>query len=398
MGMRRLTCIVLALGLLATAPATSALAQRDVKAELAKTQAAQRETAAKAKKLASEVKDIKGKLVKATSRLRKVEDNLQTSDRKLENLQSERKDVLERLYRDENSLQSVLGAARRYDRTPTALLMVRRAPIDAARTSHLMKSILPTLEEQSRDARADLAELSRLEDALTEEKKKNEKELSDYNAEQAKLDVLLKDRQKIYTQTEESRKTQEREVARLAQEAKTLEELVAKIRQKPKLSQEDDEDEVGTSVAPGAALTATALPDKKSRYALPSHLPQPVSGSVRTGFGEKDDLGAIAKGVTFSTRANATVITPMAGTVRFAGPFQKYRRILIIEHRGGYHTLIAGLGKIDTVVGAKLSAGEPIGSSESASPALVYFELRKNGKPINPQKLATAQHTSKEKT
>ena len=398
MGMRRLTCMVLALGLLATAPATSALAQRDVKAELAKTQAAQRETAAKAKKLASEVKDIKGKLVKATSRLRKVEDSLQTSDRKLEKLQSERKDVLERLYRDENSLQSVLGAARRYDRTPTALLMVRRAPIDAARTSHLMKSILPTLEEQSRDARADLAELSRLEEALTEEKQKNEKELSDYNEEQAKLDVLLKDRQKIYTQTEESRKAQEREVARLAQEAKSIEELVAKIRQKPKLQQDDEDDEVAGNVAPGAALTAGVLPDKKSRYALPSHLPQPVSGSVRTGFGEKDDLGAIAKGVTFSTRGNATVITPLAGTVRFAGPFQKYRRILIIEHRGGYHTLIAGLGKIDTVVGAKLSAGEPIGSSESASPALVYFELRKNGKPINPQKLATAQHTNKEKT
>ena len=398
MGMRRLTCVVLALGLLVTAPATSALAQRDVKAELAKTQAAQRETAAKSKKLAAEVKDIKGKLVKASGRLRKVEDNLQASDRKLDNLQSERKAVLERLYRDENSLQSVLGAARRYDRTPTALLMVRRAPIDAARTSHLMKSLLPTLEEQSRDARTDLAELSRLEGALTNEKQKNEKELSDYNKEQSKLDVLLKDREKIYTQTEESRKTQEREVARLAQEAKTLEELVAKIRQKPKLQQEDDEEEVASSVAPGSALTAGALPDKKSRYALPSHITQPVSGNVRTGFGEKDDLGAIAKGVTFSTRASATVIAPMAGTVRFAGPFQKYRRILIIEHRGGYHTLIAGLGKIDTVVGAKLSAGEPIGSSEGASPALIYYELRKNGKPINPQKLADVQPRNKEKT
>lgn len=396
--MRRLTCIALALTVLATAPATSALAQRDVKAELAKTQAEQRETAAKAKKIAAEVKDIKGKLVKATSRLRKVEDNLEASDRKLDNLQAERKQVLGRLYRDENSLQSVLGAARRYDRTPTALLMVRRAPIDAARTSHLMKSLLPSLEEQSRSARADLAELSRLEEDLTSEKKKNEKELSDYNDEQAKLDVLLKDRQKIYTQTEESRKAQEREVARLAQEAKTIEELVAKIRQKPKLQQEDDEEDVASSVTPGSALTAGVLPDKKSRYALPSHLQQPVSGAVRTGFGEKDDLGAIAKGVTFSTRPNATVITPLGGTVRFAGPFQKYRRILIIEHRGGYHTLIAGLGRIDTVVGAKLSAGEPIGSSESATPALIYFELRQNGKPINPQKLATAQHRNKEKT
>lgn len=397
MGMRRLTCIALALGLLVGTPATSALAQRDVKAELAKTQAAQRETAAKAQKLASEVKNIKSKLIKASSQLRTAEDSLQESDRKLSNLQEKRKAVMQRLYRDENSLQSVLGAARRYDRTPTALLMIRRPPLDAARTSHLMKSLLPSLEEQSLDARSDLAELSELESALTDEKAKNQKELSNYNKEQEKLDVLLKDRQKIYSETEQSRKAQEREVARLAQEAKNLEDLVAKIRQKPKLQQDDDGDDVDTSIAPGAALTAGILPDKKSRYALPSHIPQPVSGTVRTGFGEKDDLGAVSKGVTFSTRGSSTVIAPLGGTVRFAGPFQKYRRILIIEHRGGYHTLIAGLGRIDTVVGAKLSAGEPIGVSESASPALVYFELRQNGKPINPQKLASAQPRNKEK-
>ena len=390
MGLRRLTLIALMCGLLACLPADGALAQRDVKAELAKTQAAQRETAAKAKKLAAEVFDIKKKLIGATGRLRKVEDSLAASDRELATLHAERKKVLERLYRDEDSLHSVLGAARRYDRTPTTLLIMRPAPIDAALTSLLMKSLLPNLEAQSRNARHDLAELSRLEKSLTREKEKNEKELSDYNKEQAKLDVLLKDRQKIYTQTEESRKTQEREVARLATEARNLEELVAKIRQKPKLSPSDDSDDSDTTslaMAPGAALTAGALPDKKSRYALPAHIPQPVSGSVRTGFGEKDDLGALAKGVTFSTRAGATVVTPMAGTVRFAGPFQKYRRILIIEHRGGYHTLIAGLGRIDTVVGARLSAGEPVGNSENATPALVYFELRHNGKPINPQKL-----------
>lgn len=392
MDFRRTAWLGLTLAALATVPAQAAT-PRDVKAELAATQKAQKETAAKAKKLAAEVDGIKGKLVKATGQLRKVEGSLALSDRKLADLNTERQQVLKRLYRDESSLQDLLGAARRYERTPTTLLLMQQEPLTAARTSHLMKSLLPTLQDQSREARADLSELSRLETALTDEKDKNKKELLDYNKQQEKLDKLLKDRQTIYKKTEASRKAQEREVARLAQEAKNLEELVAKIRQKPTLR---DDDDAGT-VASGSQLAAGKLEPKASRYTLPAHVPQPVSGTVRTGFGEKDDLGAIAKGVTFTTRPGSTVITPLGGKVRFAGPFQKYRRILIIEHRGGYHSLIAGLGRIDTVVGAKLAAGEPVGTSETGTDhSLIYFELRQQGRPINPQKLTSAQANRKQ--
>lgn len=395
MNFHRAAWLGLTLAALATVPAAhAASAPRDVKAELAATQKAQKETAAKAKKLAAEVDGIKGKLVKAGGQLRQAEGDLALSDKKLADLNEERRQTLKRLYRDESSLQDLLGAARRYERTPTTLMLMQQPPLTAARTSHLMKSLLPALQDQSREARADLSELSRLENALTTEKEQNQKELSVFNKKQEELDKLLKDRQAIYKKTEESRKSQEREVARLAQEAKNLEELVAKIRQKPRL---DDEDDDAGTVDSANRLAAGKLEPKSSRYTLPSHVPQPVNGTIRTGFGEKDDLGAIAKGVTFTTRPGATVTTPLAGKVRFAGPFQKYRRILIIEHRGGYHSLIAGLGRIDTVVGAKLAAGEPVGVSETGSDnALVYFELRQQGRPINPQKLTSAQANRKQ--
>jgi septal ring factor EnvC (AmiA/AmiB activator) len=76
---------------------------------------------------------------------------------------------------------------------------------------------------------------------------------------------------------------------------------------------------------------------------------------------------------------------------------------LIIEHRGGYHTVLAGLGRLDAVVGQWLLAGEPVGimgtSGEAAAdlgqsatgsvtsgqdhPKL-YVELRHNGQPVDP--------------
>ena len=72
--------------------------------------------------------------------------------------------------------------------------------------------------------------------------------------------------------------------------------------------------------------------------------------------------------------------------VVYAVPFRRYGQILIIEHGGRYHTLLAGLDRIHAVVGQWLLAGEPVGvlgSPQSGHPEL-YFELRRAGQPNNP--------------
>ena len=80
------------------------------------------------------------------------------------------------------------------------------------------------------------------------------------------------------------------------------------------------------------------------------------------------------------------VVAPMGGVIRFAGFFKNHGKIIIIEHEKGYHSLIAGLGKIDTIVGQTVDAGAPIGTMpglKNKRPRL-YYELRYKGKPVNP--------------
>jgi len=82
----------------------------------------------------------------------------------------------------------------------------------------------------------------------------------------------------------------------------------------------------------------------------------------------------------------------MGGIVRFAGYFKNYGNMLIIEHKNGYHSLIAGLEKIDTVVDQSVSAGEPLGNlyrTDNGKPPTLYFELRHKGKAINPARKFT---------
>jgi len=63
-----------------------------------------------------------------------------------------------------------------------------------------------------------------------------------------------------------------------------------------------------------------------------------------------------------------------------------FGRIVIIEHPGGWATLITGLARIDKAVGDTLLQSAPIGLAESARPT-VTVELRKDGMPVNPLSL-----------
>ncbi len=111
----------------------------------------------------------------------------------------------------------------------------------------------------------------------------------------------------------------------------------------------------------------------------------PAQGRVVIGFGERDGSSE-TRGISIQTGPGAQVIAPYDGQVVFAGPFRDYGLLLIIEHGGGYHSLLAGLERIDSAVNQTLLAGEPVGvmaRPADGTPRL-YLELRQNNRPINP--------------
>jgi septal ring factor EnvC (AmiA/AmiB activator) len=120
------------------------------------------------------------------------------------------------------------------------------------------------------------------------------------------------------------------------------------------------------------------------------YLPYPVVGNLQATFGRQGITGLTHKGVTINAMSEAQVIAPYEGRVAFTGLFRGYGRLLIIEHGAGYHTLLAGMGRIDVIVGQWLLGGEPVGVMDRVdknykgdNPSL-YIELRRGGEPINP--------------
>ncbi len=127
-----------------------------------------------------------------------------------------------------------------------------------------------------------------------------------------------------------------------------------------------------------------AFPEEKNSLVLPAR------GRVVTRYGQRVTAGlngdGASKGVIIATRPGAQVVATFDGRIVYAGEFRHYGQILIIDHGGRYHTLLAGLDRIDAVVGQWVLAGEPVAimqSSRGQSPEL-YLELRRTGQPINP--------------
>ena len=115
-------------------------------------------------------------------------------------------------------------------------------------------------------------------------------------------------------------------------------------------------------------------------------LSNPVIGRVAAQYGQPISKGRTHKGLTLETGKSAQVIAPYEGKVAFSGPFRSYGELLIIEHNGGYHTLLAGMARIDVTVGQWVLTGEPVAimGRDGIHKPLLYLEIRRNSQPINP--------------
>lgn len=102
----------------------------------------------------------------------------------------------------------------------------------------------------------------------------------------------------------------------------------------------------------------------------------PLTGPIVGGMGEVSASGVRARGLTIATPAGAPVVMPAAGTVVYAGPFRRHLSVLVLDHGGGWMTLLT---EVRTTVprGTRLSAGDPLGRSLGN----VTVELSRNGQP-----------------
>lgn len=136
-------------------------------------------------------------------------------------------------------------------------------------------------------------------------------------------------------------------------------------------------------LAAGSAIPARPGSADGALLRAPFAYRLPASADVSEGLGAISDSGVRARGVTLATQRGALVEAPAAGTVRFAGPFQGFDGVLIIDHGNGWLSLLVNVAA-GVKRGQRVEIGEPVG--RALGPLSV--ELSRNGKRSSPALIA----------
>ncbi|MEN5082049.1 peptidoglycan DD-metalloendopeptidase family protein [Bosea sp. TWI1241] len=346
-------------------------------------------------------------LLDAAGKTQAAEGRLAALEKRLGLLQSSEAAIRRSLDSRRGLIAEVLAALQRIGRRPPPAVLVRPEDIlEAVRASMLLGAVVPDLRQEITILATDLAELVRLRDGIASERQAIAQEMEDLAGERTRLASLVEARRERETGAARDIEAQRRAASALAAEAKTLRDFVERMEkdisaanraaEAARAALEAETREQRERMAKLAFRDPARLAPKIAFNEARGMLPLPVAGSRLRGFGAPDDMGAPARGISFSTRPNAVVSSPSDGWVVYAGPFRSFGQLLILNAGNGYYILLAGMQRIDVSLNQFVLAGEPVaamGETAEAAAAnvgagtgepVLYVEFRKDGVSIDP--------------
>ena len=356
-------------------------ALKEVEARIKREKEAAEALAKQTAVIREEIRVLREKLVRGAAATQSRETNLTKQEAELRALEAKEKVAAADFRLRQRQLAETLAALQRLSLRPPVTLASRSDDAnDAVRSALLLRGLIPELERRAERLKQEIDAYGRLKEAVRARRGVVADADSALGRERKALTALIEQKQSLLRETEQEQEANAARLALLTQEAETLRDLLAKLRQEKS--------------KPEAAPRASALtePEKgkvRSFSAARGKLTLPAAGTMVNRFGPEEKFGELSKGLTIAARAGAQAVAPYDGQIVFAGPFRGYGRILIIEHRDGYHSLIVGLARIDAKVKQWVLAGEPIGTvgaedAQDTQGAQLYVEIRHNGRPIDP--------------
>ena len=224
------------------------------------------------------------------------------------------------------------------------------------------------------DLERDAAKKERIKDGIALKKREIEKEKS------KKAVYLVKVRQ--------DRKSHEASLKELQANASRLQSMIERLDALSRRKLSSRHEKPGGKLKPLAELPP--VPDRgfasqKGRMSLP------VRGEILESFGKHKhpefNSYTFSKGLSISASAGTDIKAVYEGTVIFADYFKGFGNMLIVDHGGGYFSLYAHASRISKKVGAEVARHETIatvGDVDSTKGTILYFEIRHQGKPVDP--------------
>lgn len=292
-----------------------------------------------------------------------------------------------KLAKQRQPLAELTAALQSLARRPAVLGLLRPATLrDTVHLNAILAGTIPRIDAQTAILRADLQEAQRLEQASRQAAAQRRTALAALAARRSELSALAAGARLAAQRATGSADREAVRAYTLAEKARDLGTLMAQLEQEGSL-RERLAALPGPLLRPSDPARAPSTPARNGPSLVRTGAPQPyrlpVYGHIASGFGEVAPDGLRKQGLTLVPRGHAQVIAPAAGRIAFAGPYRGFGKIVIVEHPGGWMSLVTGLETIQAAVGQQVVAGSPLGLAADAEPSITV-ELRHQGRPVNP--------------
>jgi septal ring factor EnvC (AmiA/AmiB activator) len=229
----------------------------------------------------------------------------------------------------------------------------------------------------SRDARA----VSRFQ-AAGEQLRARNADLADRQQRLAAARHIVEQRHQAMAS---ARASKERMLASLRSEGSQSEQKLAELEEKAKRLEH-----LLDVLSRQNGTTAAAAIDIRT---VQGALAWPVQGRIIEHFGKqrnaKFSTVTFNNGLKIAAAPGTEVRSVFAGTVLFSQWFKGYGNLVILDHGNRVFSLYGNLKAPAVAVGDRINAGQAIagvGESEDAHSGYLYFEIRQDNKPEDPQK------------
>ena len=375
------------------------------------------------KDVAAERRRLEGQRGAASRELRAVDERVADSSRALHVAETElarEQTALAQLGARRETLRTQEAAQRRElaallraayaqgDHAPLKVMLAQDRVADTQRQLVYYRYLQRQRLQRTAALSAELAELARVETQIAEKRtaldaarERQRTQLASLARDRRVRAVTLGELEQRY------RDRRDREQA-LGSDAKALQQVIGRLRAAAAKAAADRAAAARVAAAksgaakPGSSRSGSVKPgarpqaggQAKSPRQIASAAPVrvggagwPLSGSLVSGYGGRMPDGRASSGLLIAAGLGTPVRAVADGTVVFAEWMTGYGLILIVDHGNGYLSLYGHNESLLKDAGDTVKRGDTlarVGNSGGLAQPALYFELRRNGQPVNP--------------
>lgn len=342
--------------------------------------------------LEADIKQISSEISNATSRQSQLQEQLRKAEVELGTLQraiAENKKALqasEKALADLEQQRTTLQQARDQQKARIAqelkmawqigrqgqfrIVLNQESPHTVARSLAYYRHFFSARNELLESYRKTLRELVEVEQRIDTTMAELETRGQALAQQQDELTTAQSDRKKALGDLSASISSASAQLKQKEQDRKQLEELLRAIEE---------------------AIVDLKIPENYATFqSAKGQMPWPVKGKHSNGFNRSRNEGKMRwQGVTIPASEGTKVNAIHHGRVVYADWLRGSGLLVIIDHGEGYMSLYAHNESLLREVGEWVTAGTPVstvGNTGGETQAALYFEIRHDGKPVDPAK------------